>query len=124
MVNIQGTASAGTVAASGALNATSGNINAGSWSLPSNTYFMQSYGQYGTTSLSMRNVGPYSGLVNTRLLLPAAAATNNAVSYNSNAMNLTGGSTNLVAAQVTGYLSGSTSLVVSAACRYEVVEFN
>jgi len=123
MVNIQGTASAGTVAASGALNATSGNINAGSWSIPATTYQMRRFGQYNST-LTVRNSGPYNSDSESRLYFPAMSATNNAVSYNSNAMNLTGGSTNLVAAQVTGYLSGSTSLVVSAACRYEVVEFN
>ena len=40
------------------------------------------------------------------------------------ATNLTGGSNNLVAAVVQGYLSNSTTLVVSGACRWEVVEFN
>lgn len=34
-----------------------------------------------------------------------------------------GGSNNLVTAVVQGYLSNSTSLVVSGACRWEVVEF-
>jgi len=41
-----------------------------------------------------------------------------------NSTNLTGGSNNLVAAVVQGYLSNSTTLVVSGACRWEVVEFN
>lgn len=36
---------------------------------------------------------------------------------------LSGGSNNLVAATTQGYLSNSTSLVVSGACRWEVVEF-
>lgn len=36
---------------------------------------------------------------------------------------MSGGTTNLVAAVVQGYLSNSTSLVVSGACRWEVVEF-
>lgn len=41
-----------------------------------------------------------------------------------NSTSLTGGSNNLVAAVVQGYLSNSTTLVVSGACRWEVVEFN
>ena len=40
------------------------------------------------------------------------------------AYNITGGTNNLVAAIVQGYLSDSTTLVVSGACRWEVVEFN
>jgi hypothetical protein len=127
MVNIQGTAASGTVAASGAINATSGNISAGSWSIAAQTYQMQGFGQYNLSNLSQftfRNTGSYNGITNSRMFFPAMSATNNAVSYNANSTNLTGGTTNLVAAQVTGYLSGSTSLVVSAACRYEVVEFN
>ena len=43
---------------------------------------------------------------------------------NNNAVNFTGGSNNLVTAVVQGYLSNSTTLVVSGACRWEVVEFN
>lgn len=38
--------------------------------------------------------------------------------------NITGGTNNLVSAVVQGYLSNSTTLVVSGACRWEVVEFN
>jgi hypothetical protein len=41
-----------------------------------------------------------------------------------NAANTNAGSNNLVAATVQGYLSNSTTLVVSGACRWEVVEFN
>jgi hypothetical protein len=37
---------------------------------------------------------------------------------------ISGGTTTLVTAVVQGYLSNSTSLVVSGACRWEVVEFN
>lgn len=123
MVNVQGTAASGSVAATGGLNATSGNINAGSWSIAQGIA-MQGFGQYGLNTLPLRNSGPYNSYYNLRLYMPPLSATVNATSYNSNAMNLTGGTTNLVAAVVTGYLSNATSLVVSAACRYEVVEFN
>jgi hypothetical protein len=36
---------------------------------------------------------------------------------------MSGGTTNLVAAVVQGFLANSTTLTVSAACRWEVVEF-
>ena len=38
-------------------------------------------------------------------------------------LTLSGGTNNLVTAVVQGYLNSSTELVVSGACRYEVVEF-
>ncbi len=53
-----------------------------------------------------------------------ANASNKFMNINLNSTSLTGGSNNLVAAVVQGYLSNSTTLVVSGACRYEVVEFN
>ena len=104
-VNVFGTASSGTVAGSGtisALNATVGsassNSNAGGW---------------------------LNGTVNGGLGGPNSTnATINSRSFSGNTMNLSGGSNNLVAAVVQGYLSGATSLVVSGACRWEVVEFN
>ena len=40
------------------------------------------------------------------------------------ATSLTGGTNNLVAAVVQGFLANSTTLTVSGACRWEVVEFN
>jgi hypothetical protein len=40
------------------------------------------------------------------------------------ASNISGGTNNLVSGIVQGYLSNSTSLIVSGACRWEVVEFN
>ena len=43
---------------------------------------------------------------------------------NFNGITLSGGTTNLVAATVQGYLSNATTLVVSGACRWQVVEFN
>lgn len=46
------------------------------------------------------------------------ASTTNAPSATVNA-----GSNNLVAAAVTGFLASATTLTVSGACRYEVVEF-
>lgn len=109
MVNVQGSASSGTVAASGSINA--------SQVVTAQGIAMQGFGYTGLNTIPLRNNGPYNSYFSTRLYLPPWTA-------NMNATNLTGGSTNLVAAVVTGYLSNSTSLVVSGACRYEVVEFN
>lgn len=103
-VNIFGTASSGTVAASGAISAATGNVAAANGSI----FRGQSYnGSY--------YAGPANNFGN---------ITMNASALNVNATNLSGGTNNLVAAVVQGYLSNSTSLVVSGACRYEVVEFN
>ena len=101
-VTVFGTTSSGTVAASGSVNASNGNIAA------ANMYLTQigSGGNAGASWTDTKN-----GQV--------AATT-----FSGNSTNLTGGSNNLVAAIVQGYLSNSTTLVVSGACRWEVVEFN
>lgn len=107
-VNIFGTTSSGTVAASGSIGAVNGTASAAGISVGNargmrrQNYNNASYGNSGTIetlNLAAQNIGL-------------------------NAASLTGGTTNLVAAVVQGYLSNSTSLVVSGACRYEVVEFN
>lgn len=43
---------------------------------------------------------------------------------NAGTVTVNAGSNNLVAAAVQGFLANSTTLTVSGACRYEVVEFN
>ncbi len=99
MVNIFGTTSSGTVAAAGTIAATTGVAAARNANIA---------GPY-----SNAGGGPY-----TRGISIAAG------NFNVASTSLSGGTNNLVAAVVQGYLSGSTSLVVSGACRYEVVEFN
>jgi len=47
----------------------------------------------------------------------------NGANMNLAATNLSAGTNNLVSAVVQGYLSSSTELIVSGACRWEVVEF-
>ena len=103
-VNVFGTTSSGTVAASAAL---SGGLNAASAAMTVSGQTSRSAGHYGDNNGGpVMNVG---GNLNATNFLSA---------------NLTGGTNNLVAAVVQGYLSNSTSLVVSGACRWEVVEFN
>jgi hypothetical protein len=101
-VNVFGTASSGTVAATGALSADNGVLAAGSGNLDKG--FTGGGGLWNNAGNQPLNLG--------------------ARNYAGNIQNLSGGSNNLVAAVVQGYLSNSTSLVVSGACRWEVVEFN
>ena len=55
----------------------------------------------------------------------SSGATNpGTATFSLNGAALSAGTTNLVSAVIQGYLSNSTSLVVSGACRWEVVEFN
>jgi hypothetical protein len=99
-VNIYGTASSGTVAPSGTINALNGTVGATS----------------GNSNALVGNQGVGIGGFGANFNVNAAA-------FSGNAMNITGGSNNLVAAVVQGYLSNATTLVVSGACRWEVVEF-
>lgn len=100
-VTVFGTTSSGTVAASAAVNAATGNIAATTGQVRINN---QSPAETRANNLQTFNI--------------------DATSFTGNSTNLTGGTNNLVAAVVQGYLSTSTTLVVSGACRWEVVEFN
>jgi len=103
--NIFGTTSSGTVAASGAVSGITGNIASA---------LVDSPAHYTSTYRVENNGGFGNGRVGR---VPAT-------SFTGNASNITGGSTNLVAAVVQGFLANSTTLTVSGACRWEVVEFN
>lgn len=121
-VTVFGTTSSGTVAASGTINAASGNINAanGNVAKTNMNHLPSTGGNY--------NVWPASNDSNTAGALigniPGTSLSLNSTTFSANSTTLTGGSNNLVAAVVQGYLSNSTTLVVSGACRWEVVEFN
>jgi hypothetical protein len=121
-VNVFGTASSGTVAASASVS-TSGNISSNlndsgiSWNFNGN--------QVRYPSGATRNVAQQNEI--TDFFSPyrygyTQTLTGGGTSNQSG--NLSGGSNNLVAAVVQGYLSNSTTLVVSGPCRWEVVEFN
>lgn len=133
-VTVYGTTSSGTVAASGTINASNGNINAqngsftfyGTPSSRSNggntNSFLQPSGASGSAGMNYVDVNntPSSSLG----YYQNFSISNNSSTFAGNSTSLTGGSNNLVAAVVQGYLSNSTTLVVSGACRWEVVEFN
>lgn len=100
-VTVFGTASTGTVAATGAVGGATGTASASAIT--------------GNASNTTRGIG--SADANTWNANQAAQ------NISLNSVNITGGTNNLVSAVVQGYLSNSTTLVVSGACRWEVVEF-
>ena len=71
-------------------------------------------------------IGSQSGTLTKRAAGGASsgATTPANATFSLNGAALSGGTNTLVTAVVQGYLSNSTSLVVSGACRWEVVEFN
>jgi len=105
-VTVFGTASSGTVAATGAVGGPTGTTGVTTGAL---------MGRDGPYTQVFRNSGDFNAQV-ANVGHPAANITLNAV-------NITGGTNNLVAAIVQGFLANSTTLTVSGACRYEVVEF-
>ena len=124
-VTIYGTTSSGTVAASGSVS-TSGNLSSsmtdrGMILRDTNVNSASIYYPSGAT-----REAPSSGAT-TDFAAPARLAyyqTLNSTGTSNQSGNLSGGSNNLVAAVVQGYLQDSTTLVVSGACRWEVVAFN
>jgi hypothetical protein len=117
-VTVYGTASTGTVGGSAAVAAANGSTSGYS-------------GNANASNISSYYYGPQNAIpVNAPSANTTKTSPMNGSSYNANGMNisfngqaLSGGTNNLVAAVVQGYLSSSTSLVVSGACRWEVVEF-
>jgi hypothetical protein len=114
-VNVFGTASSGTVAASGTVGShnstfpqtTIGGTTVNDGQLSAVRWYKDSAPAVVSGLLQSTSIGT----------IPSATISNSSAT-------ISGGTTNLVAAVVQGYLSDSTSLVVSGACRWEVVEFN
>ena len=102
-VNVFGTVSSGTVAASGAIGSSTSTI-------PQTD--MQGFNG---DQAQCGNAGNIKSTFVTRF---PSTTINNA------SANLSGGSNNLVSAVVQGFIANSTTLTVSGACRWEVVEFN
>ena len=110
-VNVFGTASSGTVSSSfGASQAAGNTLMQGA---PVQVAGGSLFTPPGATAVG----GTDTGSTNNKAWTKTEAV-------NAGAITINAGSNNLVSAVVQGYLSGSTSLVVSGACRWEVVEFN
>jgi hypothetical protein len=78
-----------------------------------------------TSSGSVAAAGNYSGNID---IPPSPGPSNNTPGGSGGSATISGnfsaGTTNLVTAVIQGYLTSSTALEVSGACRWEVVEFN
>ncbi len=114
-VNVFGTASSGTVSASFNMSMNAGNVALFGPSARNNSNFY-SYNYFIAGGSAVNAIGGGGSIGNAFWTRTSAV--------NSGTASVGAGSNNLVAAVVQGYLSNSTSLVVSAACRWEVVEFN
>lgn len=117
-VTVFGTASSGTVAATGSLSGATGTTSTFSGTISATT---GNVGRVSANQGSLTNSG-YGAAIGQNISSTSFNA--NAQNISLNATNLSGGTNNLVAAVVQGFLANSTTLTVSGPCRYEVVEFN
>jgi hypothetical protein len=115
MVNIFGTTSSGTVSASFNMSMNAGNVQLTG---------MRNNAGPTIENAHRRPTGTTTTTAEDNSNDPGNLGWLKTVAVNSGTATVGAGSNNLVAAVVQGYLSNSTSLVVSAACRYEIVEFN
>lgn len=118
-VTVFGTASSGSVAGSGSVSAQNGTVNAMNGQIAARQLFLGGGTNYAPSFAN----GPYNGTGSVIGQFASATKNYNAPAANLNFQAITGGTNNLVTAIVQGYLSNSTSLIVSGACRWEVVEF-
>lgn len=119
-VNVFGTASSGTVAASGSIS-TSGNM---STNVTDHGTVVYMDGAMRYPSNGSRTVGTSGQSTDHSPARYNYSQTLSGSGTSNQSGNLSGGSNNLVAAVVQGFLANSTTLTVSGACRWEVVEFN
>ena len=122
-VNIFGTASSGTVAGSGAIAATTHSSNGSSGNIAGHDTEMRNRLSGNGQNSFIQGTGTSTDQIWATGRVPAHSFTGGATSGNIAATNISGGSNNLVAAVVQGFLATSTTLTVSGACRWEVVEF-
>ncbi len=116
-VTVFGSASSGTVSASFTMNQNAGNFNllgTAQWDR-NNSANNTGYMSRPVNSASIEN-SSYGGHGGQRFW-------NKTTAMNAGNTTIGAGSNNLVSAVVTGFLANSTTLTVSGACRYEVVEF-
>jgi hypothetical protein len=128
------TGSAGSVAASGTVNAFSGNVSATSTSGAAiagtnRTVYTAQVRPVSPPIGVLGQFNPRYGVHEINTTSQAVAATNlaaqniNAASMSVNAMNITGGSTSLTSAVYGIHLVNSTTITATGPCRYEVVEY-
>lgn len=127
IVNSFSTASAGSVAATGSINAANGTASAFSSSATSGGIFIRGAssptstaagGNYSYFPRYGQSAGPYPGVS-----FNQSAMNMNAQNVALNATSLTGGSTSLTTAVYGAYLVDATTITVTGPCRYEVIEY-
>ena len=121
-----GTGAAGTAAISGNINAANGSESAQSTNgFSSNTSSLSVTAYNSPTSQNAGASGFGSGTWPVSLGGSSTNAYNmNAGNIGLNAVSLAGGSTNIIAQVYGASLTNSTTLTVTGACRWEVVEYN
>jgi hypothetical protein len=118
MVNSFATSFSGTVAASGSINAANGSTSSANQSVSGTVGPFAQNGNINPGSrYSPGTQNPGVNATNTSNF----SGTVNALNLTLNSTSLTGGSTNLAASGA--YLTNSTTLTTTGACRYEVVEY-
>lgn len=115
MVNVFGTTSSGTVSASFNMS-----MNAGAVTLRG---MREGFG-YGTNYGAIPTGCTAAGAFNPGGNFNGNGSWTRSEAVNSGSASVGAGSNNLVAAVVQGFLANSTTLTVSGACRFEIVEFN
>ena len=127
IVNSFSTSSAGSVAATGSINAATGTASAFSSSSSSGGIFMRggstpstvwTGGNYSYFPRYGNSAGPYPGVS-----FNLSDMNMNAQNVSLNATSLTGGSTSLTTAVYGAYLVNATTITVTGPCRYEVIEY-
>ena len=116
-VTIFGTTSSGSAAISGNINAVNGSTSGYSGTRAATTATTYHMGNTGSPTIS----GGQNIIA--QIIIASSAYNANGQNIALNATNMVAGTTNLVTAVVQGYLSSATTLEVSGACRWEVVEF-
>jgi hypothetical protein len=111
-VTVFGSASSGTVSASFGMSQAAGN-----------TVMQGATVQVAGGNLFMPPSATAATATDTGVTTAAGRSWTKTEAVNNGAITVNAGSNNLVSAVVTGFLAGATTLTVSGACRYEVVEF-
>jgi len=112
-VTVFGSASSGTVSASFGMSQAAGNVDLKGATM-----------QVSGGNLYMPPSATAATATDTGVTTAAGRSWTKTEAVNNGAITVNAGSNNLVSAVVTGFLANSTTLTVSGACRWEVVEFN
>lgn len=124
IVNSFSTASAGTVAATGTISSATGTTGGSSGSASSQSGSVNTFVQTWPAQGVLNQGGArYSPAISFGSNMNAQNISLNAENISLNSTSISGGSNNLVSAVYGAYLVNSTTITVTGACRYEVIEY-